>query len=103
MVGGGGECDNKGRKTWGRETGEGDEGIMELKINVILAAAERKQCLLLGAACLVACSRGWVQHCRMTSPAFSLHQHVKLCAKALIHYQTRSNKLISCYADSYNT
>ena len=23
---GGSECDNKGRKTWGRERGEGDEG-----------------------------------------------------------------------------
>ena len=27
------ESDNKGRKTWGRETGEGDEGITKLKTN----------------------------------------------------------------------
>ena len=40
------ECDNKGRKTRGRERREGDEGITKLKTNVILAAAERKQCLL---------------------------------------------------------
>ena len=54
--GGGGECDNKGRKTRGRERDEGDEGITQLKTNVISAAAERKQCLLLGEACLTACS-----------------------------------------------
>ena len=45
---------------------EGDEGITKLKTSVISAAAERKQCLLLGKAYLPACSRGWVQHCRMT-------------------------------------
>ena len=28
-VGGGGGFDNKGRKTWGRESGEGDEGITQ--------------------------------------------------------------------------
>ena len=44
-VGGGGECDNGGRKTWGMERGEGGEGITNLKTNVISAAAERKQCL----------------------------------------------------------
>ena len=60
-----GEYDNKGRKTWERERGEGDEGIKQLKTNVISAAAERKQCLLLGEACLTACSRGLVQHRRM--------------------------------------
>ena len=58
--GGEGECDNKGRKTLGRERGEGDEGITKLKTNVLSAAAEREQCLLLGEACLAACSRGWV-------------------------------------------
>ena len=36
--GGGGERANKGRKTWGRERGEGDEQITELKTNVISAA-----------------------------------------------------------------
>ena len=61
-----GECDRKGRKTWGRERGEGDEGITKLKTNVNPTAAERKQCLLLGEACLAACSRGWLQHCGMT-------------------------------------
>ena len=44
----------------------GDDGITKLKTNVIAAVAESKQCLLLGEACLAACSRGWVQHCRMT-------------------------------------
>ena len=43
--GGGGECDNKGRKAWGRERGLGDEGTKKSKTNVISAAAERKQCL----------------------------------------------------------
>ena len=46
-----------GRKTLGRERGEGDEGITKLKTTVISAVAERKQCLLLGDACLAACSR----------------------------------------------
>ena len=32
---------------------------------MISAAAERMQCVLLGEACLAACSRGWVQHCGM--------------------------------------
>ena len=41
----GGECDNKGRKAWGRERGLGDEGTKKSKTNVISAAAERKQCL----------------------------------------------------------
>ena len=50
----------------GMRGGEGDEGITKLKTNVISAATERKQCLLLGEACLAACSRGWVQHCVMT-------------------------------------
>ena len=50
----------------GMRGGEGDEGITKLKTNVISAATERKQCLLLDEACLAACSRGWVQHCRMT-------------------------------------
>ena len=54
------------KKTWGRERGEGDDGITKLKTNAISAAAERKQCLLLGEACLAAGSRGWVQHCGMT-------------------------------------
>ena len=48
-----------GRKTWGREGGEGDEGITKLKTNVTSTATERKLCLLLGEACLAACSRGW--------------------------------------------
>ena len=69
MGGRGGECDNKGKKktrgkkkTWGRrERGEGDEGITKLKTNVIPTATERKQCVLLGEACLAACSRGWVR------------------------------------------
>ena len=56
---------NKGRKTRGRERGEGDEGITKLKTNVISAAAERKPCLVLGESCLAVCSRGWVQHCAM--------------------------------------
>ena len=38
------------------EWGGGD--LVELKINVISAAAEKKQCLLLGEASLAACSRG---------------------------------------------
>ena len=61
-------CYSKGRKrkTWGRERGEGDEGITKLKTNVISGAAERKHCLLLGEACLAACSRRWVQLCEMT-------------------------------------
>ena len=50
----------------GRERGKGDEGIVNLKTNVISAAAERKQCLSLGEACQAACSRGWVQHYGMT-------------------------------------
>ena len=51
----------------GEEGGGGeDEGITKLNINVISAAAEQKQCLLLGEACLAACSRGRVQHCGMT-------------------------------------
>ena len=54
----GDERDNKGRKTWGRERGEEGEGITKLKTNVISAAAERKPCILLGEACLAACSRG---------------------------------------------
>ena len=43
-------------------------GITMLRTNVISAAAEKKQCLLLGEVCLAACSRGWGQHCRMTLP-----------------------------------
>ena len=58
--------DDKWRKTWGRGWGEGDEKITKLKTNVISAVALKKQCLLLCEACLAACSRGWVQHCRMT-------------------------------------
>ena len=38
-----------------------------METNAISAAAERKQRLLLGEACLAACSGGWVQHCEMTS------------------------------------
>ena len=45
-----------------------DEGITKLKTNVISAAAERKQCLLLGEACLAACSRGWVKYHGITLP-----------------------------------
>ena len=44
--------DNKGRKTWGRDRGEADEGITKLTTNVISAAAEREQCLLFGEAFL---------------------------------------------------
>ena len=58
--------DNKGKKTWGRERGKVEEGITKLKTNVISPAAEVKQCLLLGGACLAACFRRWVQHCGMT-------------------------------------
>ena len=79
---GGGSVTDKGRKTWGRERGEGDEGITKLKI-VISAAAERKQCLLLGEACLAACSRGWEQHCGMTLP---------LNVYCLCSRQTRDNQ-----------
>ena len=62
--GGGGGCGVEGGMTIkGGRRGGGDEGITKLKTNVISAAAERKQCLLLGEACLAACSRGWVQHC----------------------------------------
>ena len=61
------ENGNKGRRgERGEGVREGDEGITKLKTNLISAAAERKQCLLLGEACLAACSRGWVQHCGMT-------------------------------------
>ena len=45
----------------GRGMRGGDEGVTQLKTKVISAAAQRKQCLLLGEACLAACSRGWVQ------------------------------------------
>ena len=44
---------------------------------------EDEQCLLLGEACLAACSRGWVQHCGMTLllnfiflPLLSVHKYV---------------------------
>ena len=60
--GGGRGYDLKERKTWGREWGEGMQGSQ----SVISAGAERNECLLLGEACLTACSRGWVQHCGMT-------------------------------------
>ena len=43
---------------------EGDKEITKLKTNVILAVT-KKLYLLLGEACLAACSRGWVKHCRM--------------------------------------
>ena len=44
---------------------------------MISAAAQKTQCLLLGGVCLAACSRGWVQHCRMTLclSAFCLCSH----------------------------
>ena len=48
------------------DKGEGDKGITKLKTKVISAAAEKKQRLLLGEACLAACSRGCVQPCGMT-------------------------------------
>ena len=48
------------------EKGEKGTEITKLKTNVISAVALKKQCLLLCEACLAACSRGWVQHCRMT-------------------------------------
>ena len=41
-------------------------GFIELKTNVISAAARKKQCLLLVEACLAACSRGWVLNCGVT-------------------------------------
>ena len=41
----------------GKGVGVGVDGITKLKTNVISAAAEKKQCLLLGEACLAACSR----------------------------------------------
>ena len=53
----GGRGDNKGRETRERERGKEDEGITKLKTNVISAASKRKQLLLLGEACLAACSR----------------------------------------------
>ena len=40
--------------------------MAKLKTNVISADAEKKQCLLLGEACLAACSKGWVPPCGMT-------------------------------------
>lgn len=52
----------KGRKTAGGDEGRGDEEITKLKTNVISAATEEMQCLLLGEACLAVCSRGWLQH-----------------------------------------
>ena len=50
----------------GEGRGMSHEGITKLKTNVISAAAERKQYLLLSEACLAACSGGWVQPYRMT-------------------------------------
>ena len=41
-------------------------GVIELEINVISAAIRKRCCLLLGGACVAACSGGWVQHCGMT-------------------------------------
>ena len=64
--GGGGVTMRGGRCGGGGLGGGDDEGITKLKTSVISAAAERKQCLLLGGACLATCSRGWVQHCGMT-------------------------------------
>ena len=56
----GGGVDSEGTKRWVR-------GWEDHKVeNVISAATKRRQCLLLGGGCLAACSRGWVQHCRMT-------------------------------------
>ena len=52
----------KGGRPWGKGRGEGDEGITKLKRNAISAAAERKQCLLLGETCLAARSGEWVLH-----------------------------------------
>ena len=59
--------------------GEGEEGITKLKTNVISVATKRKQCLLLGEACLAACSRGLVQHCGMT---LLLNVFVRVLAKS---------------------
>ena len=72
-----GRGDNKGKEDTGRERGEGCEGITKLKTNMISAAAERKQYILLSEACLAACSRGWVLHCGMTLPlnVFCLCSH----------------------------
>ena len=53
-----GGYNNTGKKLYGKGCGEWDEGITELKTQVISAAAERKLCLLLGEACMAACSRG---------------------------------------------
>ena len=54
----------------GGKCAEGDvrrgKGITKLNTNLTSTVAEKKQCLLLGEACLAACYRGWVQHCRMT-------------------------------------
>ena len=47
----------------GKGVGVGVDGITKLKTNVISAAAEKKQCLLLGEVCLAACSGEWVQYC----------------------------------------
>ena len=55
----------KGWGMRGRGWGGGDKEITQLKTNVISAATEKKQSLLLGEACLKA-SRGWVLHCEMT-------------------------------------
>ena len=48
------------------EKGEKDTEITKLKTNVISAVDKKKQCLLLDETCLAACSKGWMQHCRMT-------------------------------------
>ena len=50
----------RGRRYGGGEEGRGNDGITKLKTNVISDATKKKQCLLLGEACLAACSRGLV-------------------------------------------
>ena len=46
----------------GEEDAENGMRITMLKTNVFSAAAEKKQCLILSEACLVACSWGWMRN-----------------------------------------
>ena len=55
-----------------------ESSITKLTTTVISAAAERKQCLLLGETCLAAYPRRWVQQCGMTSNIM----YVMTCCRA---------------------
>ena len=74
-----------------------------MKTNVISAAVKKKQCLLLGEACLAACSRGWVQHCGRTlllnvflfvfsadPETLSLHRDEKRRQRGGLYWETNS-------------